>query len=313
VWADERGVFVLFEADCVPPGLDSAGNCVPGKDGVSLKLNDGTGWQTVYQVAPGSQSTDDMYLQAGFPAGPLVLTGYLNGQHGILFVDGGVATLSAQLPYGGQVFVAGSDLAYALTGSGPDNPPQLLRYQGGGWSPVVTALPTDVLSNIATLWADDQTVVLAGLNEAIYVKTAGSPDFVLLPGVPAGTYIISVWGFGPRDLWVGSFGTQLVHYDGNGWQVYPSGTRDPSRNGITRLWGANGQVYFVTQTEVGRWNGQAAEVLLTLPTDSSLAVTDLWGRSSSEVFVTIHNYSLDQYACGGEFILWFDGSQFHQI
>jgi hypothetical protein len=308
VWADERGVFVLFEADCVPPNLDSGGNCVPGKDGVSLKLNDGTGWQTVYQVAPGSQSTGHMYLQAGFPAGPLVLTGYLDGQHGVVFVDGGVATLSTQLSSAWPVFVAGSDLAYAVTGSG------LLRYQGGGWSPVVTAVPTDVLSNIATLWADDQTVVLAGSNQAIYMKTAGSPDFVLLPGVPAGTYVESMWGFGPRDLWVGDFhGAQLMHYDGNGWQVYPSGAPDPTRCGILKLWGANGQVYFVTQTEVGRWNGQAAEVLLTLPSDGSLGVTDLWGRSSSEVFVTVHNYNLDQFACGGEFILWFDGSQFHQI
>jgi hypothetical protein len=56
---------------------------------------------------------------------------------------------------------------------------------------------------------------------------------------------------------------------------------------------------------------QAVEVLLTL--SGNRQVQDLCGRSPSEVFVTVVDWDFDQYACGGEFVLWFDGSQWHQF
>jgi hypothetical protein len=299
VWADQRGVFVLFDADCL---LDP-GYCAPGKNGASLKFNDGTGWQNVYQFGP---SVGSLALLSGFPDGPLILAGgTAELQYGVVFVEEGVATFEARL-FPGVVgaFGVGKDLAYAV-GSDPADSTisEMLRYSAGTWS--TTVLPTDVGR---ALWADDQTLVLAGGNQTIYMQTATSGNYVQLSGVPAGNYY-SVWAFGPQDVWAGNSAGELVHYDGNSWQVYPTG----SSGGISALWGANGQVYFTTTTqhEVGRWNGQTVETLLT--SGEVATVTDLWGRSSSEVFVTLHDYDFEGYACGGSFILWFDGTEWHQF
>ena len=40
---------------------------------------------------------------------------------------------------------------------------------------------------------------------------------------------------------------------------------------------------------------------------------DIWGNSSSEVFVTINDRSYQDNACGVSFVLWFDGAEFHQF
>src|SRR5690606_5361579 len=100
-----------------------------GKEGVSLQFNDGTGWQWLYQgeLAAGLKLT-------GFEGGPLVLTGVVGEDQGIFLFDEGELTLSRRTESFPEVFVAGSELAYAVVND------ELLEYRGSTWESL-TALP----------------------------------------------------------------------------------------------------------------------------------------------------------------------------
>jgi hypothetical protein len=52
---------------------------------------------------------------------------------------------------------------------------------------------------------------------------------------------------------------------------------------------------------------------LEIQHDTDLRSTGLWGLSPTEVFVAFNDSGYEQYACGGDFMIWFDGSQFHQF
>ena len=304
VWADARGVYALLAAGC----NDFAG--LPcGKDGASLKFNSGSGWQLVHQFAPPPTATpgyneEVMDLWSGFPGGPLLMSGTLADQAGIYFVDGSNFAFQTAMPWANGAFVAGSDLAYVIDGM------RVLRYSAGTWSTLGVAT-----SNLQAVWADSQSVVVVGENQTILIQSGDGP-LTALPNVPAGNYT-SVWAFGASDIWTGNSIGQLVHYDGKAWRAIPAGSID-IRFGVSKLWGADGIVYFITPFEMGRWNGSSVDMLLEPPAGTDFTAypgyfTGLWGRSAQEVFVAMWDRRYLDYACGENFLLWFDGSQFHQF
>lgn len=312
VWADARGVFALFNAG------DAIVDVPSGKEGASLKLNAGSGWQLVHQFAPPSTASPgsnltDISLWAGFPSGPLLILGTLVNQvlgtvayqTGIYFVDGSNLTFQTPVTWTRGVFVVGTDRAFASDlGS-------LLKYSAGTWSTV-----GETTCCLGAVWADSQSVVVVGENQTILMQS-GSGPLTALPNVPAGDYA-SVWAFGASDIWAGNTVGQLAHYDGKAWKIIPTGSRDIGGSGVSKLWGADGILYFMTATEMGRWNGSSVDMLLEPPAGTDLSVypgnfTGMWGRSAQEVFVAMGDRRYLDYACGGSFMLWFDGSQFHQF
>jgi hypothetical protein len=305
VWADTRGVFALFNVGCT-----EVAPC--GKDGASLKFNAGSGWQLVHQFAPPPTANpginmEPMHLWSGFPGGSLVMSGTLMDQTGLYFVDGSNLTFqTAQTDRMSGAFVVGSDLAYAIDGM------HLLKYSAGTWSAVGEAT-----SSLSAVWADSQSVVVVGDDQTILMQSGDGP-LTALPNVPAGNYY-SVWAFGASDIWTGNSIGQLLHYDGKAWTVIiiPAGSTIGS--GVRKLWGADGMVYFITDGEMGRWNGSSVDMLLEPPAGTTKFsvfpgyFTGIWGRSAQEVFVAMSDVRYSEYACGGNFMLWFDGSQFHQF
>ena len=303
VWADSRGVFGLFATTC-----NVLAGTACGKQGVSLQFNDGTGWQSLYAVppGPGMGSSGGMHL-SGFDAGPLLLSGSLANQLGIWRVTlDGQAGLDAALEVG-RPFTVGSNLAYAL---GPDT---LYRFADDKWSAYLM-LPAPVQS----LWADKDRIVIVGPDQALYEKRTTYAEFVAIPDVPAGNYS-AVWSFGGVDLWLGNQIGQLVHYDGTKWTVFETGSKDVTGSGIVQLWGSNdGQLFFRTYGELGRYDGSTLKLLLEVPAGddpSRLRVVTggMWGLSSKEVFFSVTDRQFNEYACGGQFMLFFDGSAFHSF
>ena len=298
VWVDERGVFALVGADC-----DEYAGVPCGKDGVSLRLNAGSGWQPYFQFPPGTFWTYGSTLWGGFPNGPLLVSGDFI-QHSLAFVDKGSAEITGSGAMISSVFVAGNGVAYAVWDG-------LLKYSAGSWSTVA-----DTGWGMFGVWADSQTLIACGGNQTILVKN-GSGDLTQLAGVPAGMYT-AVWAFAPDDVWFGNSGAQLLHYDGKKWKIYPTGSRDISFSGITQLWGSSGTLYFSTQAEFGRWNGTSIEMLLQPPADADMSALPtqfgrFWGTSPTNVFVPVRDSRFAQYACGGVFVLWFDGTEFHRF
>jgi hypothetical protein len=296
VWADDRGVFALVGEGCAP---DFGFPC--GKDGASIKLNSGTGWQLVHQFAAGS--TQSPRLWPSVPNGALLVSGPLVGYGaGTAFVDNGKVfafqpTSNGYGAYGG--FAVSSDRAYVIDFT------RLLEYSGSTWSSVGSVAGWDLLA----VWADPQVAIVVGSNQTIATRT-GTGELTPMSGVPAGCYQ-AVWAFGPNDLWFGNNANQLMHYDGKKWKAYATGSR--SIDGIESLWGASGVVYFTTRMEFGRWNGTEVELLLRAKDDGASLFGSVWGRSPNEVFIAIRDPQYRDTACGAAFILWFDGAQFHQF
>jgi len=301
VWADSRGVFGLFATTC---NVLAGTSC--GKQGVSLQFNDGKGWQLLYAVPPmaGMGSSGGLRL-SGFESGPVLLSGFLPDRIGIWSITpGGTLGLDAAIEVG-RATTVGSNLAYAIDAE------KLYRFSGDTWS---ESLPLPAPSQ--EVWADEERVWLVGVNQAIFEKATADAGFTAVPGVPAGDYT-AVWSFGVKDTWFGNSAGQLLHYDGSTWKVFETGSKDVSGAGIRQLWGSSdGQLFFRTSIEMGRFDGNQVELLLALPDNGEpslprVTTGGLWGLSSTEVFLAVSDRQFNKYACGGQFMLFFDGKTLH--
>jgi len=298
VWADAAAVHAVFGTSC---DSLSDGAC-SGSQGLSLWENDGSGWQTEAELG-----AVDAAVLGGLPGGATLIGTSVNGTPGIYAVEGGKLTLSHALDRLSdlQLFGVGPKHAYARSGS------DVLEYRNGSWSALET-LPEQLLS----ISGGEQFVVAAGLNQSIYLKQ-GSAAFEALPNVPAGDYTAS-WAFAANDIWAGNGDGQLVHYNGSSWKIVETGSHDKSGSGIVALWGDDDTVYFMTFTEFGRATEAGAELLFSRspsaqPSDPFFSPQSLWGKSKDELFLTISDEQFKEYACGAAFLVWFDGTKFHQF
>ena len=297
VWADERGVFAMASSAC------SDGNYPCTVFDASVQLNSGTGWQLFHQFA--ADTTGYPALLGGFSRGPLIVEGTFNKQSGLAFLDQNGLTFQGEM--GEPAFAlsgnAGSgDLAYAFNGD------QMFKYSAGTWSQAGAVGPY-----MRSVWTDGQTVIAVGDDQAVFIGQV-SGGLTTVANVPLGDYK-AVWGLGPNDFWLGNSAGQLMHFDGSKWQAHDTGSLD---YGIRQLWGDSGIVYFVTQTEFGRWNGSGVEMLLKPPVGTNLSKYPgsfgrFWGRSVNEVFLPLRDSRYKDYTCGSAFMLYYDGAQFHSF
>ncbi len=316
VWLDARGVFSLVSAKCVITA--SGGSCDQSTVGLELQFNNGTGWQPIYEVNSGTAPL------TGFPpTGPLVIPGYSlsaddpNYSQSITLVGGTTAESldpgSVQLISQSTTtadsnsfailnfFGVGPNHGYALINEADFTTRVLLEYQNGSWNKLST-----LAFGALAIWADADTIALAGSNQSIALRLPGTTNFKLIDGVPVGDYV-SVWGSSSNNIWAGNMAGQLAQFDGSAWQVIQTNANDS----INKLWGANGVLYYITSSEFGRWNGTQLEVLI--PASAGLQMRDLWGRSQNEVFLALSDHTFAQYKCGDKFLVWFDGTSFHQF
>jgi len=301
VWADSRGVFGLFATTCNVLGGTSC-----GKQGVSLQVNDGSGWRPIYALPPGpGMGSNGALFLSGFESGPLLLSGYLRDRAGVWRVTAdGAVTLDAPFEVG-RPFTVNGRSAYAIDAE------KLYRFADEAWS---EDQPLPAPSQ--DLWADENRTVLVGADQAVFQRTSAEAAFVAIPDVPAGSYT-AVWSFAVDDTWVGNSAGQLLHYDGSAWTVLETGSKDISGTGIRQLWGSSdGQLFFRTSIEFGRVTDKHVELLLALPADADpslprVTTGGLWGLSAKEVFVTVSDRQFNKYACGGQFMLFFDGETLH--
>ncbi len=311
IWADERGVFVVASTACDMSTLDA--QPIPcGQQGVSVQHNAGSGWETLYEIGPKkTEGTHNRELRVrGVPNGPLVLAGVLDElHHGVSFLDDGVLTPQPEAATeSARVFVAGERIYSLAVGPEMDvieRTTRILMYDAGDWSELV-----ELSEPVRDLWANETLVSVVGANQAFLIGDPETGEFEQLPGVPAGDYN-AVWGFGADDLWAGNTAGQLVHYDGENWRVVQTGAS--ADYGIQRLWGVSGRLYFTTANELGRFDGEKVELLVT-PDEApelDLTFTGLWGLSENEVFLSLLAGDYDDYRCSSYFAAWFDGEELH--
>jgi hypothetical protein len=301
VWSTPEAVSVLVNNSCGP--LDTSFPCVDY--GQALYRNDGTGWQRIHWQ---SSSTPEQYARylTGLPDGTAIL---LAGPCPVLSVapQGSTNCLwsdTADVPYQGIGTSTGS--LYTLFSSATQT---LRRYSGEQWMEVAIAPDAETMAQAGDF------VVVAGTNQVVLTGTGEGP-FTPVPNVPAGGGR-TAWTRGATDIILGNAEGHLVQYDGVQWMLIDTGVRDP----ILRVWGADdGTLYFITQSRFGRLVNGSVELLFT-HTDTDFpdqGFTDLWGNSSQEVFLVVgdRTFILDRTGnpleqCGGLFLVWFDGAEFH--
>jgi len=325
VWSDSRGVYILAageeQGEYTYEYPDEESNdsyyrtCVgEGCPRITLYFNNGSGWQVIYEE-------DDLpdgggYSQlTGFENGPLIMYGWqefiVDGEYiscGLAMIEGGNRKCEPIYDVN-SVFVVNSDLAYGI------NDETVIRYDGEFWGPMPGAITNQW---IADIWADETR---------LFAISDGGIILMLQDGVwkQLDTRTLesfsSIWGFGETDIWAGTYEGSLFHYDGEEWErVAWQGDGCGSDTGIYDMWGSDGVVFFNTGAAIGRIEDSEIEVINTLPCPDysqdnfePLEFTSIWGNSPQEVFIAVEDDSYPRRECGINYIIWYDGKQFHQF
>ena len=100
---------------------------------------------------------------------------------------------------------------------------------------------------------------------------------------PQAGWVTDFLGFAPDDLYAVA-GAGLLHWDGAAWSAVDfGGTISPS--GLTAIWGTSASDLWLGDSSNGRvhrWNGTTWSTTVT----QVVEVTDIWGSSSSDVYVS---------------------------
>jgi hypothetical protein len=101
--------------------------------------------------------------------------------------------------------------------------------------------------------------------------------------MPQAGWVTDFLGFAPNDLYAVA-GAGLLHWDGAAWSAVDfGGTVSPS--GLTAIWGTSASDLWLGDSSNGRvhrWNGTTWSTTVT----QVVEVTDIWGSSSSDVYVS---------------------------
>jgi hypothetical protein len=303
VWSNDGVVYVMVGADC-NSFAHMACNYV-GINSVAVYSNDGTGWRTLYHrhdVSGGAIT--------GYADGRLVLLGGecavtsfdRNGTPSCIWTGRsdffGTAAVAID---SGELFVLGAYTDGSRT-------QELHAYDGRSWTSIKT-WESDVAPG--ALRTDGSTVFVGGGKQYVWTFDPVQRTESEMRGVPAGEYWTS-WFFGRTDFLLGNTLGGLVHYDGAKWTLLDT----PVDEAFFGMWGAADKTAFVySQGTIGRWNAGAFETLHRDYYDAGNTqyVTDVWGNSSTEVFFAVNDNAFQPYTCGATFLVWFDGTTFHQF
>ena len=309
IWSDSRGVFVLVDL------YDWRGGSGPMYDEHTIFFNSGTGWAP-YLSGPSSDTDFCVTALTGVPGGDLIGWDDRSGYCQLTtFVDGeerreGFAVF--------DVHVVSESLVYAI----PAGDPRIVKYEGGSWGPY----PGDPLPfNVHRIWANEEIIFVAG-SDGIMLSNEGGTWTVHDTRTMASFQ--AVWGSATDDVWAStSHPPLLLHYDGLSWeQVEWPDPSDPDDDcdtpEVRGFWGMDGVVFFYTESAFVRWDGEEFTVLGHWPREQvemgggydcrgGLWIADIWGNEVDEVFLAIHGSGIYDEDCGEEFLLWWDGSEFH--
>jgi hypothetical protein len=282
VWSDHRGVFLLVH--------DTYHDLPP-----TIRSNTGAGWQTSYTWPSEVWMYSVNGGLRGIVDGPLIAFGILPCT--IQLVDGTGASCSGAPSRVQGMVVVNPTLAYAVSDR------EVLRFDGSLWTQLGDPLPNipsaQTRPMARAIWADSSIAVVVANEGGVYFIDPSSGQVTLQDGLP-GSHFGSVWGFGSKDIWIGSDAGELYHYDGNGWSLAWS-TGDSA---IIRLWGSEGVLFVASWTTFAQWDGNRFLVLDSVTSEGMY--TDLWGNSPKEVFITVDLFHDED--CGPYQLRWFNGS-----
>lgn len=281
IWSDPRGVFALVKSAEIAD---------------TIVHNDGTGWRELF-----SSSSFPPYVGlTGFSQGPLVIFGDFTC--GVQLLEDGAVTCSAGVTFVRGVFVVNEALAYGVYEN------RVIHYDGVNWTQLGQPLDTAEEFTWRALWANEQTVVIVE-QQNVFFYDPDAAGFYRPQGIPAAQYR-SVWGFAGDDIWIGTSGGELLHFDGSQWRVVAAVDRS-----IRGLWGDSGELFLHTGNSFARLEGDRIQILTKWSDDAvdNVYITRLWGNSATEVFLSILDTTAQSSSCGSAYVVWYDGRDFRRF
>lgn len=319
VWGDGRGVYALaagqstsldalgaLEDDAGVASGDAAGAIGPR---TRVFHNQGTGWAlradlngaSMQAALSGIDRTLFVYGGPGENRSACSLGVVSGNEFDCKLVDttiGGVVVVNASGSTGAPV-------AYALDGVS-----KLRVYDGTSWKLHPQALPRSATA----IWADEHEVVAVG-PEGNVQRLRG--DTWTVENVGNIARLTAVWGRSGQDLFVGTFGGALLHFDGSRWSEIAQlgGVTCSARIPIEHIWGAGSHVWVHTSSQLSRWDGSALTTFGNWTCSSLMAldrINNVWGTAEDDVFIAVSGSAV-QGPCGPAFMVHYDGELFHRF
>ena len=122
----------------------------------------------------------------------------------------------------------------------------------------------------------------------------------------------SIWGSSASDVFaVGSVPwSEILHYDGSDWTSMDWPNSEIDIRQVRALWGSEGILYIVTTHQLAMWDGSSFSVLGYWE-GSGIGIDEIWGNSPDEVFLAVIQPRTSSGDCGPEYLLMWDGHEFH--
>jgi photosystem II stability/assembly factor-like uncharacterized protein len=175
----------------------------------------------------------------------------------------------------------------------------LWESEDGGMTWVRNSLSAQkVIVNDLLIDPSDPNIMYAGCGYSggtenpVYKSTDGGATwnaaFSGIPGLARSLY--SIWGSSSTDVFaVGSFG-RIYHYDGEDWNLMPSGSEDIFRG----VWGVNGNNVFAVGFDgrILHYDGNDWSAMASGTTEHLL---DIWGYSGTDTYIVGYNGTILHY------------------
>jgi hypothetical protein len=294
VWSNEGGVYVVVGQKEDSEPLTNI-----------IFYNNGFSWDSIYEAvsieACGSPTSnfDNIVSHDG---DPIFIWSATNHECGLVIYSEGTDTWQEVYPY--DIFVVNEDRIFAIA-SYADT--EIVEYNDMEWS----RLPFSVPSGLRKIWANETTIFAAGIGGTI-ISIAGDEYTVHASGTV--NRITSIWGFNASDVWAGLDNGELMHYDGIAWEFIDWPNLSGDEDAIIGMWGNTGQLFFHTSRQFVTYYEASFHSLGYWPRgtgEEELNIRSIWGNSTEEVFLAVTHEGHESVDCGPEYLLWWDGSEFH--
>ena len=304
MWSDSRGVFLIAITNTSSQPVDP--NCAfcPRE---AMYFNAGDGWEQMTTSGPAIGGRTDL---TGIDRGPLILYGEattfpMASPCGLAMVEDGVRSCEPILSVL-DVSVVSDRLAYALLEG------ELLRFNGSKWGPLPQLPPAGI--DLTSIWANDDVLFATDRFPGRIASLRGG-NWTIEDTQTTDTFS-TVWGNASDDIWAGTHQGTVHRLRGSSWHEVPSPAGLCGDSSIYGMWGSGDTVYFHTRSALARWTGSDMELLLELPCgngDNDPRIMSIWGNSADEVFLAVSDPGAAARRCGTVFVLYFDGSRFHEM
>jgi len=298
IFADERGVFVLFNVENNPLLITPDGQW---PSGANLMFNNGTGWVEWFQGPGGTAFTPaPRHLAMASLGSPRLwwdvcaLRRVESPRLHPCEWEGPVAV--------GEILRAvhfpTPEIGWAVTDLG------VYKILDTGVERFVDA---GVEFGFSELIFGGTSSVIVAQGDVLLIASPGAFSLRAIPesqGVP----YTSVAGRSLEDVWFGRADGTLRHYDGFAFADLDTGIPDA----ITQVTLVGSELYYASQKQIGRLNALGDPETLFDWSGTDLSISGL-ASDSTTLYATVTDRRFVPYLCGATFVLWLDGDRFRRF